>query len=126
MASFAAYGMSMKDRFVPHVETVEVKASRSPAAGASTSSSATASAPGPAGSCSPRVCRTSSTRPPVVEGLPPELGTHTADLSDYSVFRGKEVAVLGAGASAIEAGALVNEAGGRARSSSAKTRRSST
>jgi cation diffusion facilitator CzcD-associated flavoprotein CzcO len=37
---------------------------------------------------------------------------HTFDISDYSKFRNKAVAVFGAGASAIEAGALVCEAGG--------------
>jgi cation diffusion facilitator CzcD-associated flavoprotein CzcO len=37
---------------------------------------------------------------------------HTFHLSDYSRFRNKKVAVIGAGASAIEAGALVHEAGG--------------
>jgi hypothetical protein len=38
---------------------------------------------------------------------------HTFDISDYSEFRNKTVAVIGAGASAIEAGALVCEAEGR-------------
>jgi thioredoxin reductase len=37
---------------------------------------------------------------------------HTFDISDYGEFRNKTVAVIGAGASAIEAGALVCEAGG--------------
>jgi cation diffusion facilitator CzcD-associated flavoprotein CzcO len=50
--------------------------------------------------------------PEVLRELPPELATHTFFLSDYSVFRGKEVAVIGGGASAIEASALVREAGG--------------
>ncbi len=114
MASFAAYGMSMKDRFAPHVETVEVNRVSLASGGRfdlvlSNGEHARAR----------RVVFSTGLShlkytPPVVEGLSPELGTHTADLSDYSVFRGKEVVVLGAGASAIEAGALVNEAGGRA------------
>jgi hypothetical protein len=40
------------------------------------------------------------------------LARHTSSISDYSQFRGKTVAVIGGGASAIEAGALVREAGG--------------
>jgi cation diffusion facilitator CzcD-associated flavoprotein CzcO len=52
--------------------------------------------------------------PEVLRSLPPQLVSHTFDLSDYSAFRGKAVAVVGAGASAIEAGALVHEAGGHA------------
>lgn len=52
--------------------------------------------------------------PEVLSGFPGELVSHTFDLSDFSPFRGKDVAVVGAGASAIEAGALVHEAGGSA------------
>jgi cation diffusion facilitator CzcD-associated flavoprotein CzcO len=46
--------------------------------------------------------------------LPNHLATHTYFLSDYNDFRGKEVAVIGGGASAIESGALIHEAGGSA------------
>ncbi len=53
--------------------------------------------------------------PEALRHLPPELVSHTFDHTDYSPFRGKEVAVIGAGASAIEAGALVQEHGGQAR-----------
>jgi hypothetical protein len=52
--------------------------------------------------------------PEVLRELPRELASHTYFLSDYSNFRGKEVAVIGGGASAIEAAALVHEAGGQA------------
>src|SRR6202012_224382 len=50
--------------------------------------------------------------PEVLRSLRPERMRHTFDISDYSEFRNKTVAVIGAGASAIEAGALVLEAGG--------------
>jgi hypothetical protein len=53
--------------------------------------------------------------PQVLRDLPPSLVTHTSEHSDYARFRGQTVAVLGAGASAIEAGALIHEAGGQAR-----------
>jgi cation diffusion facilitator CzcD-associated flavoprotein CzcO len=50
--------------------------------------------------------------PDVLRGLGPDHMRHTFDISDYSEFRNKTVAVIGAGASAIEAAALVREAGG--------------
>src|SRR5262249_11809714 len=51
--------------------------------------------------------------PDCLAGLPPELASHTAHHHEFSRFKGKDVAVLGGGASALEAGAMVNEAGGR-------------
>jgi FAD-dependent urate hydroxylase len=50
--------------------------------------------------------------PDILRELGPDRMRHTFDISDYSVFRNKTVAVIGAGSSAIEAGALVREAGG--------------
>jgi hypothetical protein len=44
--------------------------------------------------------------------LPRELVSHTADHTEFSSFAGKQVAVLGAGASALEAATMVREAGG--------------
>jgi thioredoxin reductase len=43
--------------------------------------------------------------------LPRELCSHTADHNDMGAFRGKQVAVLGAGASAVDCAALLHEAG---------------
>lgn len=43
--------------------------------------------------------------------LPKELCSHTADHNDMSVFAGRHVAVLGAGASAVDCAALLQEAG---------------
>ncbi|HEY0339914.1 MAG TPA: SidA/IucD/PvdA family monooxygenase, partial [Steroidobacteraceae bacterium] len=50
--------------------------------------------------------------PSALRNLGPDRMRHTFDIADYSEFRNKTVAVIGAGASAIEAGALVREAGG--------------
>ena len=41
------------------------------------------------------------------------LGSHSSEHTEFSRFAGKEVAVVGAGASAVEAAALVLEAGGK-------------
>ncbi len=43
--------------------------------------------------------------------LPGRLATHTADVTDFSLFAGRTVAVIGAGQSALEACALLHEAG---------------
>lgn len=114
MASFAAYGMWMKDRFVPHIENVEV--SKVAAAGDGRFELTLANEER---LTARRVVFATglsnlAVLPDVLSGLPKDLVTHTFYLSDYSIFRGKTVAVIGGGASAIEAGALVHEAGGRA------------
>jgi len=50
-------------------------------------------------------------RPPEFEGLPKSLVSHACDHSDLSRFKGKHVAVVGAGQSALESAALLHEAG---------------
>jgi thioredoxin reductase len=49
--------------------------------------------------------------PPLYEELGPELASHTSEHRDYDAFRGKAVAVVGAGQSALESAAFLNEAG---------------
>jgi FAD-dependent urate hydroxylase len=51
--------------------------------------------------------------PPAVAALPPHLRAHTADPIDFGALRGKHVAVLGAGASALDNAATALEAGAR-------------
>ncbi len=112
MASFAAYGMWMMERFVPDIEPSEVSRVSVDRSGhfeltlaneERLRASRVVFATGLSGL---------AFVPEVLSALPRELVTHTFDISDYSRFRGRTVAVLGAGASAIEAGALVHEAGG--------------
>ncbi len=43
--------------------------------------------------------------------LPSELASHVADHGDYERFRGKSVAIIGAGQSALESAALLHEGG---------------
>jgi hypothetical protein len=50
--------------------------------------------------------------PSVLSSLPPELVSHTTDHRHFDQFRGRRVAIVGAGSSALEAAALVHEAGG--------------
>jgi FAD-dependent urate hydroxylase len=49
--------------------------------------------------------------PVELAALPAELASHTIDHHDLTVFRGKSVAVVGGGQSAMETAALLNEAG---------------
>lgn len=51
--------------------------------------------------------------PPAIAALPKQLGVHTSQIESFGVFRGRDVAVIGAGQSALEAAALLNEAGAR-------------
>jgi FAD-dependent urate hydroxylase len=50
--------------------------------------------------------------PAELSGLPSGLVSHTADHHRFDHFRGRRVAVVGAGSSALETAALVHEAGG--------------
>jgi thioredoxin reductase len=111
MQSFATYGCEMQKRFVPELEQVLVrnvtKANRhfevTLASGERFSARKVISCTGLSGLAQvPSVLRT----------LGPDRMRHTFDISDYGEFRNKTVAVIGAGASAIEAGALVHEGGG--------------
>jgi len=49
--------------------------------------------------------------PSVFARLPAELLSHTSERIDFCRFRGREVAVIGAGASALEAATLIHESG---------------
>jgi thioredoxin reductase len=50
-------------------------------------------------------------RPSVLEGLPPELATHTSEHADLGRFNGQQVLVVGGGQSALESAALMRESG---------------
>jgi cation diffusion facilitator CzcD-associated flavoprotein CzcO len=111
MQSFAAYGSEMQRRFVPDLEEVLVtnvemrdrKFEVTLASGERFSSRKVVVCTGLSGLAHV---------PGMLRNLGRDQMRHTFDISDYSEFRNKTVAVIGAGASAIEAGALVHEAGG--------------
>lgn len=50
-------------------------------------------------------------RPAMLRQLPTDLASHVADHGDYERFRGKSVAIIGAGQSALESAALMHEGG---------------
>jgi len=49
--------------------------------------------------------------PAVLAALPPHLATHTSKIDAFATFKGRSVAVVGGGQSALEAAALLREAG---------------
>ena len=51
--------------------------------------------------------------PPVLASLPPSLVTHTSRIARFAAFKSRDIAVIGAGQSALEAAALLQEAGAR-------------
>ena len=53
--------------------------------------------------------------PDVLAGLPKELVSHSYDHRDVSGYKGKDVLVIGSGASAIDLASLLNESGAKAR-----------
>ena len=111
MQSFAAYGSEMQQRFVPQLEEVLVtnvsaragKFEVTLASGERFHSRKVVSATGLSGLAHV---------PSELRHLGPDRMKHTFNVTDYGEFRNKTVAVIGAGASAIEAGALVRESGG--------------
>jgi thioredoxin reductase len=111
MQSFSAYGLEMQKRFVPDLEEVLATNVSFRAGGFEVALSSGEHLR----SRKVVVCTGLSGLaqiPDVLRELGPDRMRHTFEISDYSEFRNKTVAVIGAGASAIEAGALVREAGG--------------
>jgi FAD-dependent urate hydroxylase len=113
MQSFAEYGLWMQERFVPDVE-LEEAISVVPAVRGFDVTLSTGRRVNARRIVFATGLSNMARIPEVLRDLPRELVVHTSCLSDYSNFHGKEVAVIGGGASAIEAAALVHEAGGRA------------
>jgi cation diffusion facilitator CzcD-associated flavoprotein CzcO len=111
MQSFAAYGLEIQKRFVPDLEEVLATNVNLRAGGFEVALSS-----GERLLARKVVVCTGLSGlariPDVLRELGPDRMRHTFDISDYGEFRNKTVAVIGAGASAIEAGALVREAGG--------------
>ncbi len=54
-----------------------------------------------------------SRRPEQFCNIPRELAPHSSDLSEFSQYKGKRVAVIGRGQSALESAALLHESGAR-------------
>jgi thioredoxin reductase len=111
MQSFSAYGLEIQKQFVPDLEEVLVtNVSLRPNGFEVALSSGERLRAGKVVVCTG--LSGLAQIPDALRELGPDRMRHTFNISDYSQFRNKAVAVIGAGSSAIEAGALVCEAGG--------------
>jgi thioredoxin reductase len=107
---FVDYGRAFQRRLVPHLEDVMVKSVRYDgsqfhvrlATGADCMARAVVVAAG---------ISHFAALPKALSDLPSGLVTHTAEHSDLAKFKGRKVAVIGAGASAADVAGLLHEAG---------------
>ena len=114
LEEFVSYGLAFQKRFVPNLETQLVASVR----------------PGPFGfelrledgeivHARKVIMAVGITQfaylPPVLSGLPADLVSHSSAHSNVQRFRGREVAVVGAGASALDLAALLHQAGASVR-----------
>ena len=109
---FTAYGLEFQKRFVPNLENKMVESLKRSGDGfeLGLDSGETLTAR--------RVVMAVglthySNFPAELAGLPPSLVSHSSKHSTVDQFRGREVAILGAGASALDLAALLNQAGAR-------------
>jgi thioredoxin reductase len=110
--TFTDYGLEFQKRLVPRLEPVNIAHVRRAPAGngfeLQTETGETVSA-----------CRVVVAAgithfgylPPVLTNLPKEFATHSGSYGDLSGFKGRKVAVLGAGASAVDIAAILHEHG---------------
>lgn len=110
LETFVAYGVEFQKRLVPHLEQTDiVSIKRIPGGfGLQTAAGETLE--------SRRVIVAAGIShfpylPPFLAELPCEYVSHSFHRNDLSEFGGRKVAVLGAGASAVDIAALLNEAG---------------
>jgi cation diffusion facilitator CzcD-associated flavoprotein CzcO len=108
--TFIAYGLEFRNRFVPMLEETDVTSVRPIDDGFEL-----ATADGQTAKTRRVVVATGITcfdyLPPELAELPRELVTHSSAHCDLRRFSGRKVAVLGAGASALDVAALLHNAG---------------
>jgi FAD-dependent urate hydroxylase len=112
MENFTAYGRWFQQSLVPWVEDIDVKF-----LDRQTDRFILTLADGSRCDADRVVIATGLSRfarvPPPLTSLPEALVAHTSEISSFSAFQGRDVAVVGAGQSALEAAALLSEAGAR-------------
>ena len=114
-AEFTAYGLHMQQRFVPEAESVNVSLLERRAEGGYE----LVLASGEHVQAKSVIVSTGlshlQTMPKELAALPRELASHSFGQYDYRAYAGKEVAVVGAGQSALEVAVLLHEVGARVR-----------
>jgi thioredoxin reductase len=112
LQTFAAYGLEFQRRLVPAVETVNIADLRRTSDGFELTTEKGENVPAKRVVVASGITHFGYIPPPLSE-LPPELVSHSSKYGDLSVFRGRSVAVVGGGSSAIDTAALLHEAGAR-------------
>lgn len=110
LETFIAYGLEFQRRFVPTLEETEVASVHcidvgfelKTTDGQTIRARRVVAAPG---------ITSFAYVPPCLAGVPRQFVTHSSEHHELSSFSGKKVAVLGAGASALDLAALLHEAG---------------
>jgi len=109
---FTAYGLEFQKRFVPELENKMVESLKRSGEGFQVGLDS-----GETLSARRVVMAVGLTHyanlPAELAGLPPSLVSHSSKHSSVDQFRGREVAIVGAGASALDLAALLNQAGAR-------------
>lgn len=110
LETFIGYGLEFRNRFVPMLEETDVTSVRPIEGGFEL-----AAADGQMAKARRVVVATGITSfgyvPPELADLPRERVTHSSEHRELSRFKGCKVAVLGAGASALDIAALLHDAG---------------
>jgi cation diffusion facilitator CzcD-associated flavoprotein CzcO len=108
--TFVAYGLEFQKRFVPTLEETNITSVKQIPGGFELQTAA-----GETLQARKVIVAAGITHfgylPPFLAELPPEYASHSLNHHDLSVFRGKKVAVIGAGASAVDIAALLHEGG---------------
>ena len=110
LETFIAYGIEFQRRYVPQLEPVEIRSLEHCAPGFELITTG-----GEAVRARNVVVATGimnfARLPALLENLPRSIVSHSSHHSDLGAFKGRQVAVLGAGASALDMAALLKEAG---------------
>ena len=110
LESFIEYGREFQRRYVPQLEQVDIERLIAAPSGFELTTST-----GEIVQASRVVIATGigsfTQLPPQLQGLPASLVSHSSHHADLSAFKGAKVAVLGAGASALDIAALLSQAG---------------
>jgi thioredoxin reductase len=108
--TFIAYGQEFQRRWVPEVENVEITALEESGHDFVLTTSAGETVRARRVVVAAGIVRFAYL-PPLLSTIPGALVSHSSQHSDLSGFKGRKVAVLGAGASAVDIAALLLEAG---------------
>jgi thioredoxin reductase len=110
LATFAAYGLEFQRRFVPNVEAVNIASITQASGGFELTTETGEKVPARRVVVAAGITHFGHIPKPLSD-LPPELVSHSSKHSDLSAVRGRKIAVVGAGSSAVDLAALMHEAG---------------